>query len=104
MCTGKYSLINVEPIVSADLSGIGNASGQLVRWSIMVKVCLLPEVEVSHSVMRLIAILSNGLSGYFHHLKGVSLDFGFVSLAKYTICNIFSNVFIQFFPVILPFY
>ena len=26
MCTGRYSLINVETTVSADLSGIGNAS------------------------------------------------------------------------------
>ena len=31
MCTGRYSLINLETIVSADLSGIGNASGHLVR-------------------------------------------------------------------------
>ena len=31
MCTGRYSLINVATIVSADLSGIGNASGHLVR-------------------------------------------------------------------------
>ena len=27
MCTVKYSLINVETIVSTDLTGIGNASG-----------------------------------------------------------------------------
>ena len=31
MFTGKYSLINVETIVSADLSGMGNASGHPVR-------------------------------------------------------------------------
>ena len=36
MCTGKYALINVESIVSVDLSGIGNASGHPVRWSIIV--------------------------------------------------------------------
>ena len=56
ICTGKYSLINVETIVSADLSGMGNASGHPVRWSIIVKMCLLPNVDVSHSVMRSIAI------------------------------------------------
>ena len=33
MCTGKHSLINVATIVSADLSGIGNASGYPVKWS-----------------------------------------------------------------------
>ena len=31
MCTGKYSLIKVATIVSADLSGMGNASGHLVK-------------------------------------------------------------------------
>ena len=48
MCTGKYSLINVETIVSADFSVIGNASGHPVRWSIIVKMCLFPDVDVSH--------------------------------------------------------
>ena len=62
MCTGRYSLINVETIVSADLSGIGNASGHPVRWSIMVKMCLFPDVDVSH--------LSKGLSGIFIICKG----------------------------------
>ena len=37
-------------MVSADLSGIGNASGHPVRWSIIVRMCLLPDVEVSPSV------------------------------------------------------
>ena len=63
MCTGKYSFINVETIVSVVLSGIGYALGHPVRWSIIVKMCLLPDVNVLYSVMRLIAILSNGLSG-----------------------------------------
>ena len=45
------------------LTGIGYALGHPVRWSIKVKICLLPDVDVSHSVMRLIAILSNDLSG-----------------------------------------
>ena len=63
MCTGKYSFMNVETIMSVVLSGIGNASGHPARWSIIVKMCLLPDVDVTHSVMRSIAILSNGLSG-----------------------------------------
>ena len=31
MCTGKYWLIRVATMVSADLSGMGKASGQPVR-------------------------------------------------------------------------
>ena len=55
--------MKVETIVSADFSGMGNASGYPVRWSIIVRMCLFPEVDVSHSITKLIAILSNGLSG-----------------------------------------
>ena len=46
MCTGKYSLMNVATMVSADLSGIGNASGHPFKWSMIVRMCLLPDVEV----------------------------------------------------------
>ena len=63
MCTGRYSLMNVETIVSAVLSGIGYAYGHPVRWCIMIKICLFPDVDVSHSVMRSIGILPNGWSG-----------------------------------------
>ena len=63
ICTGKYSLIRVATMVSVDLSGIGNASGHPVRWSIIVRMCLLPDVEVLQSVTKSMAILSNGLSG-----------------------------------------
>ena len=69
MYTGKYSFINVETIVSMVLSGMGNASGHPVRWSMIVKRCLLPD-DVLHSVMRSIAILSNGLSGISVICKG----------------------------------
>ena len=31
MCTGRNSLINVATIVSADLSGMGNASGHPIK-------------------------------------------------------------------------
>ena len=61
--TGRYSFIKVETIVSAVLSGMGYASGHPVRWSILVKICLFPDIDVLHSLMRLIAILSNGLLG-----------------------------------------
>ena len=63
ICTGKYSLIRLATMVSADLSGIRNASGHPVMWSIIVRMHLLPDVEVSQSVTKLMAILSNGLSG-----------------------------------------
>ena len=70
MCTGKYSFINVETIVSTVLSGIGNAYGHPVRWPIIVKMCLLPDVDVSHSMTRSIVILSNGLSSISIICKG----------------------------------
>ena len=57
-------------MVSMDSSGMGNVSGHPVRWSIIVKICLLPEVDVLHSVTRLIAILSNYLSGISIICKG----------------------------------
>ena len=57
-------------MVSADLSGMGKASGQPVRWSIMVNMCLLPEVDVLQSVTKSMAILSNGLSGISVNCKG----------------------------------
>ena len=63
MCTGRYLLMKVETIVSAHLSSIGNASGYPVKWSIIVRMCLFPDIEVSHSVTRSIAILLNGLLG-----------------------------------------
>ena len=89
--------------MSADLLGMGNASGQPVRWSMMVKMCLFPEVDVSHSVTRLIAILFNGLSGISVICKGYCSTFAFSHLQS-AVCNIFSNVFIHSFPIILPFY
>ena len=84
MCTGKYSLINVETIVSADISGIGNASACPVRWYIIVNMCLLPDVDVSHSVTRSIAILSNGLSGISIICKPWPFLFGKVCSLQYT--------------------
>ena len=54
--------MNVDTIVYVDLSGIGKVSGYPVRWSMMVRICLLPEVEDSHSVTKSMAILSNGHS------------------------------------------
>ena len=41
--TGSYWLMNVDTMVSADLSGMGKASCHPVRWSIMVRMCLLSE-------------------------------------------------------------
>ena len=61
LCTGRYLLMKVESIVAADLSGIGTAYGHPVKHSVIVSICLFLDVEVSHSVTRSIAILSNGL-------------------------------------------
>ena len=63
MCTGKHSLINVATIVSADLSGMGNASGHPVKWYMIVSMCLLPDVDVLQLETKSMAILSNGLPG-----------------------------------------
>ena len=62
MWTGKYWLMKVKTIVSVDSSGIRKASGQPLRLSIIVSMCLLPELEVLHSMTRSMAILLNGLS------------------------------------------
>ena len=88
-------------MVSADLSGMGKASGQPVRWLIMVNICLLPKVEVSQSVTKSIAILSNGLSGISVICRRILLNFGFVSSARDAVSNILPDVFIHSFPVIL---
>ena len=50
-------------MVSANLSGIGNAYGHPVRWSIIVRICMLPDVDVLQSVTKSMAILLNGISG-----------------------------------------
>ena len=52
MCTGRYLLMNVETIESADLSSIGNAAGHPFKWSIMVRMCLFSDVDVSHSYFQ----------------------------------------------------
>ena len=57
-------------MVYADLSGMEKASGNPVRLSVMVRICFLPEAEVSHSVTTSFAILSNGHSGIFVICKG----------------------------------
>ena len=49
--------MKVDTIVSADLSGIGNASGHPVMLVNNGKECLFLDVDVSHSVTRSIAIL-----------------------------------------------
>ena len=74
-CTDRYLMMKVETVVSADLSGIGNASGHPVWWSMIVRMCLFPDVDVSHSATRSIAILSKGLLGICH-LGWIILNFG----------------------------
>ena len=79
MCTDRYLLIKVETIVSADLSGIGNASDHPVKLSMMVRMCLFPDVDVSHPVIKSIAILLNGSVRNLGHLKWIILNFGLFS-------------------------
>ena len=82
MCTGKYWLIRVVTMVSVDLSGMEKASGHPVRWSIMVRMCLLPDVEVLQSVTKSIAILSNGLSGISVTCSGYYWNLAFSHLQR----------------------
>ena len=81
MCVSRYLLMKVETIVSADLSSIGNASGQPDKWSMMVSICLFQDVEVSHSITRSIAILLKWSVRDLHHLKWIILNLGFFSVA-----------------------
>ena len=37
--------MKVETIVTADLSTMGKASGQPVRWSVIVRMCLFSEFD-----------------------------------------------------------
>ena len=48
--------------MSLNLSGIGKTSSHPVRWSILVKMCLFPDMNISRSITRSMAILLNGLS------------------------------------------
>ena len=68
----------------------------------MVSICLLPEVEVSQSVSDQInSYFIKWSIRYFSHLLWILLNFGFVPSAKDAVGNIFPDVFIHAFPVIL---
>ena len=67
----------------------------------MVNMCLFPEVDVLQSVTKSMAILSNWSVRDFCHLQGILLNLGFVSSAKDAVCNIFPDVLIHAFPIIL---
>ena len=56
----------------------------------IVEMCLLPDVDVSHSVMRSICYFVKWSIWYFCHLQRVMLNFGFLPVAEYAICNIIS--------------
>ena len=62
--------MNALVIVSADLFGIGIASGHPISRSMMVKICLVPLLDSVKSVTRSIAILSKGQSGISVMCKG----------------------------------
>ena len=66
--------------------------------------CLFPGLEVSHSVTRSMAILSNGSVWSLCHLKSVGLDFGFFSAAECAVGDVLPDVFIHTLPVILVLY
>ena len=49
-------------MVSTYLSSIRKTSGHPMRWSVIVSMCLLPDLDVSHSVTKSMVLLLNGLS------------------------------------------
>ena len=58
---------------------------------IMVRMCLLPELEASHSVTKSVAILLDGCSGIFF-------------VAKCILSYVIPDVLVHAFPVVLMFY
>ena len=81
MCTGRYLLMKVETIVSADLSGIENVSGHPIKWSMMVRICLFPDVDVSYLVIKVYCNFIEWSVRNICHLKWVILNNGFFSAA-----------------------
>ena len=63
----------------------------------------MPELEVSDSVMRSVAIFLKWSVQNLCHLRRVGLDFGFFSAAECAVGNIFPDVLVHTFPVILAF-
>ena len=86
-------------MVSTDLSGIGKASSHPV----MVRICLLPEVEVSHSVAKSMAILSKGHSGISIICRD-NIEPWLFPVAQHTVSYVFPDILIHAFPVVLMFY
>ena len=68
----------------------------------MVRICFLPEMEVSHSVTKSMAILSNGHSGISVICKGY--DCTLVLSLWHSVQYAFPDVLIHAFPVIFIFY
>ena len=104
MWTGKYWLMMVETVVYADSSAIRKASGQPVRWSIMVRMFLFPELEVSHSVTKSMTIFFKWSVWSLHHLKREGLDVGYLSAVKCAVNNVLPNVLVHTLSIILAFY
>ena len=103
MCTGRYLLMKVETIVSADLSSMGNASGHPVKWSMIVSICLFLDVLSFTLSNWIYCNFVKWSVGDLHHLKWIILNFGFSYVAQGTICNVFLNILVHAFPIIFVF-
>ena len=95
--------MNVDTMVSVDLFSMGKASSHPVRLSMMVRICLLPVVEVSHSVTKSTVILSSGCSSICH-LQRVRLNLGLYPVTQCTVSYVFPDVLVHTPAVILAFY
>ena len=76
MSTGRYSFINLETIVSTVLSGMGYVSGQPVRWSIIVSMCLFSWCRCFTFCDEIYCYFIKRYVRDFHHFKRVILNLG----------------------------
>ena len=97
--------MKVGTIVSADLPGIRNASGHPVRWSIMGRMCLLPELEVSHSVTKLWQSCRKGILEFLSSVEGKPEPLLFLISKVYSEqCISLYPLSVYAFPIVLSFY
>ena len=73
---------------------MGKASGHPIKWSMIVRMCWFPDVEML-GVTRSMAIYPpSAVSNLCFHL---------FPFAKSAVCNVLADFFVHSIPVVLPF-
>ena len=93
--------MKMQTVVYAFLSGMGKASGHPVKWPMVVSMCWLPDAQTLRSNTRSMAILSKGLSGISVIWSGYTCVLAFSLLHNSQLFDVFVDVLIHAFPVIL---